>query len=39
MQNSANLSSDLPLGQFAKVQVQDGSEGARHVWGCGKEFG
>jgi hypothetical protein len=39
MQNSANLSSDLPLGQFAKVEVQDGFEGPGHVRGCGKEFG
>lgn len=39
MQNSADLSLDQPLGQFAKVQVQDGLEGARHVRGCGKELG
>jgi hypothetical protein len=39
VQNSADLSLDQPLGQFAKVQVQDGLEGARHVRGCGKELG
>jgi hypothetical protein len=39
VQNSADLRPDQPLGQFAKVQVQDGFEGARHVGGGGKEFG
>jgi hypothetical protein len=39
VQNGANLGFDQPLGQLAKVQVQDGFEGARHVRGCGKELG
>jgi hypothetical protein len=39
VQNGANLGFDQTLGQLAKVQVQDGFEGARHVGGCGKEFG
>jgi hypothetical protein len=39
MQNGADLCPDQPLGHLAKVQVQDGFEGACHVGGCGKEFG
>jgi hypothetical protein len=39
MQDGANLSSDQSLVELAKVQVQDGSESACHVGGCGKEFG
>jgi hypothetical protein len=39
VQNGTDLRADQPLGQFAKVRVQDGFEGACHVGGCGKEFG
>ena len=39
VQDGADLRADQPFGQFAKVQVQDGLEGACHVGGCGEEFG
>ena len=36
VQDGADLRADQPFGQFAKVQVQDGFEGACHVGGCGE---
>jgi hypothetical protein len=38
VQDGADLGSDESFGQLAKVQGQDGFEGACHVRGCGKEF-